>query len=111
MAQLFAGPTNNLVTKKPLPFALPIVFILKTPENANISQPINIVACKPRSKKHATNPRQLDCRVGQAHAQLGIIIEIGLVNNALQVVGFDQAGDDIVDAVASLLDAPKRLDQ
>jgi len=50
MTQLFSGSTNKLSTKKPLPFILPIVFILKTPENANMSQSINIVACKPRRK-------------------------------------------------------------
>ena len=38
-----------------------------------------------------------------AAAQLGFVVEIGLVDDSLEVVGLGQSADDLVDLVANLL--------
>ena len=43
-----------------------------------------------------------------ARAQLGLVVEIGLVDDAFQIVGFGQPANDLIDLVADLLVALQR---
>ncbi|OPZ49815.1 MAG: hypothetical protein BWY92_01251 [Firmicutes bacterium ADurb.BinA052] len=45
-----------------------------------------------------------------APAQLAVVVEVGLVDDPLEVVGFGQPGNDLVDLVADLLIALQRQD-